>query len=213
MQGYENKNICSSCGGICCKKSGCDYFVSDFPSITKSEILKALETGNISIVAGVDIQKINGKTIAFPILYLRARNKKRNIVDLLSLKSECSMLTKDGCTYSLEERPKGGVNLIPYIDGCLPYEDPLKIVKGFEKHQSALSKMVKRLTGKTVEQKLREDIENLFYDITMGNFEYVSDIEKKEIAPLLYDLADIYPEICQKGIDRAKKSQVILRKK
>ena len=73
--------------------------------------------------------------------------------------------------------------------------------------------MVKRLTGKTVEQKLREDIENLFYDITMGNFEYVSDIEKKEIAPLLYDLADIYPEICQKGIDRAKKSQVILRKK
>ena len=67
MQGYENKNICSSCGGVCCKKSGCDYFVSDFPSITKSEILKALETGNISIVAGVDIQKINGKTIAFPI--------------------------------------------------------------------------------------------------------------------------------------------------
>ena len=70
------------------------------------------------------------------------------------------MLTKDGCPYSLEERPKGGVNLIPYIDGCFPYEDPLKIVKGFEKYQSILSKMVKRLTGKTVEQKLIEDIEN-----------------------------------------------------
>lgn len=73
--------------------------------------------------------------------------------------------------------------------------------------------MVKRLTGKTVEQKLIEDIENLFYDITMGNFEYVSDRERKEIAPLLYDLADIYPEICQKGIYRAKKSQVVLRRK
>ena len=180
--------------------------------------MKALEEilseGKISIVAALNIKKSkNGNKFIIPFLYLRARNKKRNIVDLLSLKSECSMLTKDGYPYSLEERPKGGVNLIPYIDGCFPYEDPLKIVKGFEKYQSILSKMVKRLTGKTVEQKLIEDIENLFYDITMGNFEYVSDRERKEIAPLLYDLADIYPEICQKGIYRAKKSQVVLRRK
>lgn len=61
MKKYEDKDICKSCGGMCCKKSGCDYYVSDFPSITKSEILKALETGNISIVAAINIQEINGK--------------------------------------------------------------------------------------------------------------------------------------------------------
>lgn len=103
--------------------------------------------------------------------------------------------------------------MIPYENQCLPYEEPLKIVQGFERYQNALSKMVKRLTGKTVDQKLREDIENLFYDVTIGNFEYVTDRERKEIAPLLYDLVEIYPEICQKGIDRAKKQQIILRRK
>ena len=30
---YENKEICKQCGGYCCKKSGCDYFVSDFESM------------------------------------------------------------------------------------------------------------------------------------------------------------------------------------
>lgn len=30
---YENKELCAKCGGICCKKSGCDYFVSDFQSM------------------------------------------------------------------------------------------------------------------------------------------------------------------------------------
>ena len=36
-------------------------------------------------------KEISGNKFIIPFLYLRARNKKRNIVDLLSLKSECSM--------------------------------------------------------------------------------------------------------------------------
>ena len=36
---YENKEICKKCGGFCCKKSGCDYFVSDFGFITKGKII------------------------------------------------------------------------------------------------------------------------------------------------------------------------------
>ena len=48
---YENKELCSKCGGRCCKKSGCDYFVSDFKIIDKNTILKVLETGNVSIVS------------------------------------------------------------------------------------------------------------------------------------------------------------------
>ena len=30
---YENLEICKECGGYCCKKSGCDYFVSDLESM------------------------------------------------------------------------------------------------------------------------------------------------------------------------------------
>lgn len=211
---FENKDICKKCGGKCCKKCGCDYSTDNFQDLSTKALEEILSEGKISIVAALNIKRSkNGNKFIIPFLYLRARNKNRNVVDLLSLKSECSMLTKDGCSYNIEERPKGGVNLIPYESKCLPYEEPLKIVQGFERYQNALSKMVKRLTGKTVDQKLREDIENLFYDVTMGNFEYVSDRERKEIAPLLYDLAEIYPEICQKGIDRAKKQQIILRRK
>lgn len=211
---FENKDICKKCGGKCCKKCGCDYSTDNFQDLSMKALEEILSEGKISIVAALNIKRSkNGNKFIIPFLYLRARNKNRNVVDLLSLKSECSMLTKDGCSYSIEERPKGGVNLIPYESKCLPYEEPLKIVEGFERYQNTLSKMVKRITGKTVDQKLREDIENLFYDVTMGNFEYVSDRARKEIAPLLYDLAEIYPEICQKGIDRAKKSQIILRRK
>ena len=30
---YENIELCKKCGGYCCKKSGCDYFVSDFENM------------------------------------------------------------------------------------------------------------------------------------------------------------------------------------
>ena len=123
---YENKELCSSCKGMCCKKSGCDYFVSDFERITKDEILKALLPGKISIVSAFKKSVINGKVILTPFLYLRARNKDRDIVDLFSMKKTCSMLTDTGCSYSLEDRPGGGVNLIPKKNGCKPLKDPIE---------------------------------------------------------------------------------------
>lgn len=43
----ENKDICTKCGGKCCKKSGCDYFVSDFDLINKNRLLEILATGNV----------------------------------------------------------------------------------------------------------------------------------------------------------------------
>ena len=40
---YENKELCKKCGGICCKKSGCDYFVSDFKTINKQSLLEIID--------------------------------------------------------------------------------------------------------------------------------------------------------------------------
>ena len=30
MNNFENKEFCKNCGGYCCVKSGCDYWVDDF---------------------------------------------------------------------------------------------------------------------------------------------------------------------------------------
>ena len=83
----ENKEICAKCGGKCCKKSGCDYFVSDFDEINKNKLLEILATGNVSITSALKIKMLtNGQKYIVPFLYLRARNKGRDVIDLFSLK-------------------------------------------------------------------------------------------------------------------------------
>lgn len=109
----EDKNLCKACGGRCCKKSGCDYSTSDFESIKREVILGALETGEVSVVATFDFKRrSNGRLVSIPFLYLRARNKERDVIDLLSIKTGCSMLTDEGCIYNFQNRPTGGVNLM-----------------------------------------------------------------------------------------------------
>jgi len=98
-------------------------------------------------------------------LYLRARNINRPIVDLLSLKTTCSQLGPTGCNYSLEDRPSGGVNLIPKENNdCYRLIDQLKIMEFWDYYQKVLSRLVKRITGLSVEENLKKDIENLLYD-------------------------------------------------
>lgn len=213
---YENKEICKKCKGECCKKCGCDYSTNDFQDLSMKALEEILKEGKTSIVAAIDIKRTkNGTKYIVPYLYLRVRNKNRGIVDLISMKSCCSVLTERGCPYSLENRPSGGVNLIPSeVKGkCYPLIDQFEIVKGWEKYQVTLTKMVKRLTGKTVDRILREDTEQLVYDIMIGNFDYVSDREKQEIYPLIRELMDIYKEECKRGMDRAQKEQTMLKLK
>ena len=202
---YENKELCSSCKGMCCKKSGCDYFVSDFERITKDEILKALLPGKISIVSAFKKSVINGKVILTPFLYLRARNKDRDIVD--------SMLTDTGCSYSLEDRPGGGVNLIPKKNGCKPLKDPIEEMRKWEPYQGVLAKIVKRITGKSVDKVLREDVEEVLYQILTEQFDGIS---KREIADILSGLQDLilaFPNEYENAKIRAKKYIKIYEKK
>ena len=71
------------------QKGGCDYYVSDFKSIDKNTILKVLETGNVSIVSAFKYEILtNGKKVVVPILYLRARNEGKKVIDLFSMKKK-----------------------------------------------------------------------------------------------------------------------------
>ena len=205
---YENKEICSKCG-ICCKKSGCDYLPKDFEEMGYKYLEEKLKEGNISIVCTCSFRVLhNGKKYVEPFLYMRARNINRPVIDLLSMKTTCKMLKEDGCSYELGDRPSLGVNLMPKEDmKCYPLEDPLKLIKQWEPYQRVLSKLVKRISGLSVDGRLRSDIENLFYDVMSKNFEGVSLIELEDIKKMLPLLIEVYPCEYTNAKERLKKEK------
>ncbi len=193
---YENKDICRVCKKKCCKKCGCDYYVEDFEVINKESMIKILDTGNVSVVSSMVIKdlKKEERTIT-PFLYLRARNVGRDVIDLLSLKRQCLMLKKDGCSYSLKDRPSGGVNFIPQEDfKCKRCDDPLEEIRKWEPYQNLLYKMVRRYAHMSVDERFKLDVLNLFVDILNENFEGVVEEEIKDVLSCLTNLSMCFPE-------------------
>ena len=202
----ENTEVCKNCGGICCKKSGCDYWPSDLPDKTYKGILKFLENGKVSIVAMMNFKRINGKLCNFPFLYLRERNTGRDVVDLLSMKTPCSNLTEHGCSYTYEERPSGGKNLTPSKDGlCYPKEDNLQKVLEWSPYQKQLEKIVKRYTGLSIDKKIKEDVVTLLTDIKEENFKNVSELEIIDVERMLPMLIECYKEQAEQVLNNINK--------
>ena len=195
MKKYEDKSICAECGGFCCKKSGCDYSPKDFDDLAINKLHEKLLEGNISIIAYLIFKRSgNGKLYAEPFLYLRARNVDRGIVDLVSYKKRCSMLKEDGCSYSIDKRPFGGVNLIPGKNACIPEVEPYDIVMEWEKYQKILSRLVKRITGMSVDAKIREDVYNLFIQFLREDFDGISPIELADVKIMIPNMIEAYSE-------------------
>lgn len=192
----ENKEICAECGGICCKKCGCDYIPSDFTSLSMNDLLEILEEGNISITSAIFFERLpNGKLYANPYLYLRARNTNRPIVDLFSLKTKCSQLTDNGCRYDINNRPSGGVNLVPLPNmKCYSNIEHSKLMESWKSYQKVLAKLVKRLTGYSVEERLKLDVVNLFDDLINENFDNVSNLEIIDVLNGLNLLIECFKE-------------------
>lgn len=212
MDIYENKEICQKCGGYCCKKCGCDYFVSDFTSIKLATIEDALNTGRISIVSALDFKRINKKLTVSPILYLRERNVGREDIDLLSFKTKCASLTYNGCIHDYETRPSGGKTLIPKEDGnCYSEVSRIEELNKWLPYQNILSRVVKRRTGKTVLEKLKEDVTNLFYDILTRNFDGVMDAELIDVLGMVPLLEEVYEDALFEA-RKLKKEQNILKR-
>lgn len=195
---YENRDICAKCGGYCCKKCGCDYLVSDFDSLKFDYLDKILATGRVSIVATLSFKDLpNGKLAVTPILSLRSRNIERSVIDLLSLKKSCTMLTSNGCTYSIDERPGGGVHLIPNekdFHHCRSDIDKIKELYKWLPYQKVLSKLVKKYTGMSVMAKLREDVINLFCAIIIKGYQDVAYEELVDINNMLPMLEQAFPK-------------------
>ncbi len=213
----EDLDICRECGGMCCKKSGCDYGIDDFSDRTMNGLLETLAVGDKSIVAMINFQTLaNGNFIAVPFLYLRARNCDRDIIDLISMKTTCSMLTDNGCSHDYDHRPFGGRNLIPRrkSDGpCRPDVNPLDKIMEWEPYQKQLRKIVKRYTGKSVEEKIREDVEQLFYDVIAHNVKGVHKREIEDLEGFIPLLVRAYPKERENAIIRCKREgKIYIRK-
>ena len=207
----ENKEYCKTCGGYCCKKSGCDYYPCDFKDLSFKGLTNILSEGNISIVSSLYFEKLpNDKIIYTPFLYLRARNIDRDIVDLVSIKKTCSMLREDGCYYDFKHRPSGGVNFVPASNriNCHPKDNQILHLKEWNRYQKVLSKFVKSYCGISLEDKLKEDIENLFYECLSGVLATVSIDEQEDIKRMLPLLIQAAPLEYEKACNRYKEKGI-----
>ena len=154
----------------------------------------------------MNFKRINGKLCNFPFLYLRERNTGRDVVDLLSMKTPCSNLTEHGCSYTYEERPSGGKNLTPSKDGlCYPKEDSLQKVLEWSPYQKQLEKIVKRYTGLSIDNKIKEDVVTLLTDINEENFKNVSELEIIDVKRMLPMLIECYKEQAEQVLNNSNK--------
>ncbi len=210
IERVENKDICQLCGGKCCKACGCNYASTDFENLSFNSMFEILEKGNISIIASLDFQyTANGIPFAAPTLYLRERNINSDVIDLVSIASRCSSLTDTGCPYSLDKRPSGGAALTPnYPDVCHSHEMQEAIYASWKPYQNTLRKLVKRLTGKSVEEEIKRCVEELYYKLFTKDFnEYDSKTSILMYSDMLYDFSMAFPSEIAKAKSRALASK------
>ena len=212
----ENIEICRKCGGMCCKKSGCDYSANDFLDVSYEGLYNELKKGDKSIVCYMSFNEgSNGKYTYQPFLYLRARNKNRDIIDLISIKTGCALLQANGCSFSYEDRPSGGKNLTPVKKSegpCTPVVDPMDIVNTWKPYQKILQRLVSRFTGMSFDKKIRMDVEQLFYEVLTEKFFGVSKIELEDIKGFSVLLARTFPNELANANKRYSNIKVLVRK-
>ena len=199
MEQLENKELCAKCGGYCCKAGGCMYFVSDFENMKIDYLDSVLDTGRVSIKTALRFDMLpNGKIIVNSILYLKARNVGHDAIDLISLQTRCASLEENGCHFTLEKRPSGGVMHIPKENNghfaCYSAFDSPNEVDKYIPYQKILHRLVKRRTGKSVDEKIKEDVEELFIKIITKDYDDVVPEERSAFNSAWGLLIQAYPE-------------------
>lgn len=100
-----NPQVCKDCGGDCCKTQSCFAMPWDIDPFTAENIWYLLEKGFYSIRAFFEL----GKAYAF----LEAREVGHGPFAVLTSHARCSHLGEEGCWFFNQERPSGGIALIP----------------------------------------------------------------------------------------------------
>lgn len=146
--------------------------------------MNEIKTKSISITAIMYMKKVGNQNKYYPILVTRIKNNNREYIDLISYKSRCSILTDKGCP--LEKKPSMALSLKPEKDGnCIQTISQIQIAKKWMKHQVVLEKIVKELTGMSLEERTRYEFQLLD--------EFLSNLSstQKHIDQEAYELLDM----------------------
>ena len=117
-------------------------------------ISDTVTTGNIKGNISIDAFPVKGFNFNLDawtlILFLRARNKDKDVVDLFTSGGPCKMLGENGCFYDEDERPSCGLMVKPtFVNGPCPKTfDDDEFMRSWLKHQSLLELFIKEYTGK-----------------------------------------------------------------
>jgi hypothetical protein len=114
-------DICTACGGKCCKGSSCIAHPSDFGD-NHSQIW---ENVKLALASGMWIFEYwDGDCPGLPdnvtgyFLCPRSITSPKDILIYPSLKGQCMFLEETGCPFPDESRPMGARTLEPGIDRC-----------------------------------------------------------------------------------------------
>lgn len=152
---YDNYELCSKCGGKCCKQMPGLFIPSDFKLITK-DMLKTMVESGCYIFDGE--WNYNVKTEQDELLYcIRPATKgesKLNIIVNLHPSSlfsyigedfECFYLTENGCELNTNERPHECKMLEPKEVNCKYHGvvNKLEIVKLWRNYSEMIKEIIK----------------------------------------------------------------------
>lgn len=128
---YENKEICSKCGGMCCKSAGCALTIDQFKKFNKDTVLELLKTGmatidwyegdprdDFSCPMNELEEKITKECEGIPLQPLAYYIRMREVDDydfvVGSWGGECIIHKEYGiCPLELSYRPGEAVHMIP----------------------------------------------------------------------------------------------------
>lgn len=162
---------------------------------------QVLDTERVSVTGNLTIKRTkDGKPFIEMILALKVRNVGRDEIDLWSIASRCVNLEDNGCYFDITKRPSGGIHLIaePHFL-CHPDYDLEKELEKWKPYQTLLRKLVKRRTGMTLEAKLRQDIENAFYDLMSNNYPNSNEVAINNALKMTTELMYLYPKEFEKA--------------
>lgn len=148
-----NHELCTLCGGGCCKASGCYFSPKDFKRISYDLLKRILYKGYISLVL---IHK-EATGLEKDSYTLRMRNKDGVIVvHDFSEDNEgpCIALEETGCPFNDDDRPYGGKSLVPNWDirtPCQPGYSIRQCAEDWLPYQDVLNKLAKEFAEKDIE--------------------------------------------------------------
>lgn len=183
--------MCRACGGQCCKENGCIFLPQDFSSLDFEFLKTELDKGNISI-SGQPLKGFYNNAWTF-LLYLRARNRNADIVDLITSGGPCKMLSDTGCLWEETQRPSLGLLVKPTkIGGPCEKKYDSNIALDWINYNDVLSKLVTYYTNKKAIDIISEEITKFMNTIRQNkpDFNNLNEMQKTNISWYYNIMAD-----------------------